>query len=83
MSNISGEEGSFSSGEEAHLHTSNNNISSITTSNGSTSQSQQQQPLAKKKRNLPGNPGIKSSILYIYLFSNFVISVYKFHITSV
>lgn len=71
MSNISGEEGSFSSGntgeevqkhnQAAHLKTSNN-ISSITsTSNGSSSQSQQQQnkhqPLAKKKRNLPGTPG--------------------------
>ncbi|WMV47587.1 hypothetical protein MTR67_040972 [Solanum verrucosum] len=67
MSNISGEEGSFSSGEEAHLHTSNNNISSITTSNGSTSQSQQQQnkqqPLAKKKRNLPGNPDPNAEVV--------------------
>ncbi|CAN4091483.1 unnamed protein product [Withania somnifera] len=67
MSNISGEEGSFSSGEEAHLHTSNNNISSITTSNGSSSQSQQQQnkqqPLAKKKRNLPGNPDPNAEVI--------------------
>lgn len=70
MSNISGEEGSFSSGEEANLHTSNNNISSVTTSNGSSSQSQQQQnkqqPLAKKKRNLPGNPG-RSSKRYLQI----------------
>ncbi|KAJ8547445.1 hypothetical protein K7X08_011031 [Anisodus acutangulus] len=71
MSNISGEEGSFSSGEEVqhqpHLHTSNNNVSSITTSNGSTSQSQQQQnkqqPLAKKKRNLPGNPDPNAEVI--------------------
>ncbi|CAN4093103.1 unnamed protein product [Withania somnifera] len=68
MSNISGEEGSFSSAEEAHLHTSNNNnISSITTSNGSSSLSQQQQnkqqPLAKKKRNLPGNPDPNAEVI--------------------
>ncbi|KAJ8543308.1 hypothetical protein K7X08_005831 [Anisodus acutangulus] len=65
MSNISVEEGSFSSGEEAHLHTSNNNISSVTTSNGSTSlsQQQQQQPLAKKKRNLPGNPDPNAEVV--------------------
>ncbi|XP_070013478.1 zinc finger protein GAI-ASSOCIATED FACTOR 1-like [Nicotiana sylvestris] len=77
MSNISGEEGSFSSGntgdEEvqkhnqvaaAHLKTSNN-ISSIT--NGSSSQSQQQQnkqqPLAKKKRNLPGTPDPNAEVI--------------------
>ncbi|MCD9646973.1 hypothetical protein HAX54_037250 [Datura stramonium] len=68
MSNISGEEGSFSSGEEVHHQshlqtTSNNNVSSITTtSNGSSSQSQQQ-PLAKKKRNLPGNPDPNAEVV--------------------
>ncbi|XP_016475004.1 zinc finger protein GAI-ASSOCIATED FACTOR 1-like [Nicotiana tabacum] len=77
MSNISGEEGSFSSGntgeevqkhnQAAHLKTSNN-ISSITsTSNGSSSQSQQQQnkhqPLAKKKRNLPGTPDPNAEVI--------------------
>lgn len=80
MTNISCEEGSFSSGEEVHLHTSNNNISSITTSNGSTSQSQQQQnkqqPLAKKKRNLPGNPG--KIQFYIQFFVNFMIKFISF-----
>ncbi|XP_059295303.1 zinc finger protein GAI-ASSOCIATED FACTOR 1-like [Lycium ferocissimum] len=69
MSNISGEEGSFSSGntgEESHkLHTSNNNISSVTASNGSSSQSQlhQNKPPAKKKRNLPGNPDPNAEVI--------------------
>ncbi|CAK7348265.1 unnamed protein product [Dovyalis caffra] len=70
MSNITGDEGSFSSGntgEEVqqlqekqqhqalnHFHGSNSEPSAATNSNGSTSQ-QQQQPV-KKKRNLPGTP---------------------------
>ncbi|KAI3460826.1 hypothetical protein Pfo_017489 [Paulownia fortunei] len=62
MSNITGDEGSFSSGElqqqqEKQL-LQNQSLASYpakTDSNGPNSQQQQQQP-AKKKRNLPGTP---------------------------
>lgn len=66
MSNISGDEGSFSSGnngEEVHqesqhqhqqsqLHDSSSGPSGACNSNASTNQQQ-----TKKKRNLPGTPG--------------------------
>ncbi|KAI6695721.1 hypothetical protein NL676_023431 [Syzygium grande] len=69
MSNFTGEEGSFSSGntgEEVHQHEKqqklqghllgpNSQPSSTTNDSSSTSQ---QQPV-KKKRNLPGTPGNK------------------------
>jgi len=67
MSNATGDEGSFSSGNtgeevvrekqqkqlQNHLHGSSTGPSGAN-SNSSTSQ---QQPPAKKKRNLPGTPG--------------------------
>jgi hypothetical protein len=69
MSNITGDEGSFSSGntgEEVHqekqqqvqhnLHGTTSAAPGASNSNSSTSQPPQQQPL-KKKRNLPGTPG--------------------------
>ncbi|KAJ1412643.1 hypothetical protein SESBI_20374 [Sesbania bispinosa] len=66
MSNISGDEGSFSSGNNGeevhqeskqkqlqnHLHDSSSGPSDACNSNGSTNQHQ-----TKKKRNLPGTPG--------------------------
>lgn len=70
MSNITGGEGSFSSGytgDEVHqekqqpqlqhpFHGSGSGPSGTTSHSNSTSQQQQQQPV-KKKRNLPGTPG--------------------------
>ncbi|KZV32368.1 hypothetical protein F511_03651 [Dorcoceras hygrometricum] len=68
MSNITGDEGSFSSGEvqqsqEEKLLQQNQSFAPATTnsSNGSTS-------TAKKKRNLPGTPG-KSHILKYGVFA--------------
>jgi len=69
MSNITGDEGSFSSGntgDEVQLLPENKQLKSDfhgssseppTTSNGSTSHPPQPSPPAKKKRNLPGTPG--------------------------
>ncbi|XP_071923407.1 zinc finger protein JACKDAW-like [Coffea arabica] len=66
MSNLSGDEGSFSSGEEHQADKQPQQLQSqshgsnfaATNTNGSSSQQQQQQqqPGAKKKRNLPGTP---------------------------
>ncbi|XAR58463.1 hypothetical protein NMG60_11013860 [Bertholletia excelsa] len=67
MSNISGDDGSFSSvntGEEAqglhekqnHFDGSSSGLSAATNSNGSASQPQSQQPTVKTKRKLPGTP---------------------------
>lgn len=56
MSNITGDEGSFSSGEiQQHQEKPQNSIVSNATTNSNGSSSQQ--PPTKKKRNLPGNPG--------------------------
>lgn len=76
MSNISGDEGSFSSGntgEEVHqeneqqqlqnnLHGSSTGPSGACNSNDSTNQ-QQQQPTNKKKRNLPGTPDPNAEVV--------------------
>lgn len=85
MSNISGDEGSFSSGNtgeevhqeneqqqlQNHLHGSSTGPSDACNSNDSTNQ-QQQQP-TKKKRNLPGTPGKYSTTLKLqYLFLHIV-----------
>ena len=80
MSNVSGDEGSFSSGntgeevhqeneqqqQQNHLHGSNSGPSDACNSNGSTNQ-QQQQP-TKKKRNLPGTPGKHSNTHELQFF---------------
>jgi hypothetical protein len=69
MSNISGDEGSFSSGNNGeevskqqevqnNLNDSSSGPSGACNSNGSTNQQQN-----KKKRNLPGTPGKYSTIL--------------------
>ncbi|PIN02362.1 hypothetical protein CDL12_25122 [Handroanthus impetiginosus] len=63
MSNITGDEGSLSSGEvqqnqgKRQPQNQSINASNPTSTNSNGSTSQQQQPPAKKKRNLPGNPG--------------------------
>lgn len=66
MSNITGDEGSFSSGntggEEVQQLQDQKQLQKQTNSNGSSSQ----QPV-KKKRNLPGTPG-KFSLLYLNLY---------------
>ncbi|KAF8015066.1 hypothetical protein BT93_H0759 [Corymbia citriodora subsp. variegata] len=73
MSNFTGEEGSFSSGNtgeevhqrekqqqlQGHLHGSNSQPSSTTNDSGSSSQ---QQPV-KKKRNLPGTPDPNAEVV--------------------
>ncbi|XP_031101488.1 zinc finger protein GAI-ASSOCIATED FACTOR 1-like [Ipomoea triloba] len=78
MSNITGEDGSFSSGntgeevhqqqqqQQKHLQAPNSTPPATVTptnSNGSTSQQQQQQPPAKKKRNLPGTPDPNAEVV--------------------
>lgn len=59
MSNITGEDGSFSSGntgeEVQQLHQVHGTAPSASAATNNSSQ--QQQPAAKKKRNLPGTPG--------------------------
>ncbi|KAL1542659.1 zinc finger protein GAI-ASSOCIATED FACTOR 1-like [Salvia divinorum] len=54
MSNISGDEGSFSSGEVQQQP--EKPASTSTNSNGSSASQKQPHPSAKKKRNLPGTP---------------------------
>ncbi|XP_042058242.1 zinc finger protein GAI-ASSOCIATED FACTOR 1-like [Salvia splendens] len=60
MSNITGDEGSFSSGEvQQQPEKHSNPVATSTNSNGSSAsqpQQKQPQPSAKKKRNLPGTP---------------------------
>ncbi|XP_057782375.1 zinc finger protein GAI-ASSOCIATED FACTOR 1-like [Salvia miltiorrhiza] len=59
MSNITGDEGSFSSGEVQQQQEKQSNAAAAaasTTSNGSSGSHKQLQPAPKKKRNLPGTP---------------------------
>ncbi|XP_027353552.1 zinc finger protein GAI-ASSOCIATED FACTOR 1-like [Abrus precatorius] len=79
MSNISGDEGSFSSGHngeevhqesqqpqlQKHLHDSSSGPSSASNSNGSINEQQ-----TKKKRNLPGTPGKYSNTLHFNFYPN-------------
>lgn len=59
MSNMTGDEGSFSSGNTGEIQhpqeKPQNSIVSNATTNSNDSSSQQ--PPTRKKRNLPGNPG--------------------------
>ncbi|XP_022863095.1 protein indeterminate-domain 6, chloroplastic-like [Olea europaea var. sylvestris] len=62
MSNITGDEGSFSSGEiQQHQEKPQNSIVSNATTNSNGSSSQQ--PPTKKKRNLPGNPDPTAEVI--------------------
>ncbi|KAJ7977524.1 Zinc finger protein [Quillaja saponaria] len=76
MSNITGDEGSFSSGNtgeevhqekqeqqlENHFHGSSSGPSAASNSNGSANPKQPQQP-PKKKRNLPGTPDPNAEVI--------------------
>ena len=72
MSNVTGDDGSFSSGEEVQKELQEKHF------HGSASQSQPQPPPpARKKRNLPGTPGnfyLPINLNYIYFIDlvNFV-----------
>lgn len=81
MSNVTGDEGSFSTGNtgeevvqekqkqqelQNHLHGSSSGPSGASNSNSSTSQQQQHQPAAvKKKRNLPGTPDPNAEVIVL------------------
>lgn len=78
MSNITAGDGgsSFSSasgntaGEEVQIHfqgASNSLPASTNSNNGSTAPAQEQPPPAKRKRNLPGNPGIENFVFSYWL----------------
>lgn len=65
MSNITGEEGSLSSGEVQQLHQEQQPIHDHSHGAATKNISQQRPASAKKKRNLPGTPG-NSSYLPLY-----------------
>lgn len=85
MSNITGgDEGSFSSGEVQQQPEKHSNPAATSTNSNGSSASQppqkQPQPSAKKKRNLPGTPGMYTRYICIYTyeyFNNTVKVVYK------
>ncbi|KAI4349629.1 hypothetical protein L6164_010194 [Bauhinia variegata] len=81
MSNISGDEGSFSSGNtgeevhqeneqqqlQNHLHNSSSGPSAAACNGNGSSNQQQPQPATKKKRHLPGTPGMQIQLPLNYL----------------